>query len=153
MCIYRHCLAREKHSWFAVVFSVLLKSHPCCITEQIGSKNYFDIYRATDLRKLSYSTETLSESQMRDPNVFARKEITKIIFMYLEGKPGAHALQSALQSCRGNALSVKEWTSFQTSFPSSEAGDWQYIYINSAGNCKCEVKWNIYDVIASATYV
>jgi len=43
---------------------------------------------------------------MRDPSVLARKEITKIIFMCLEGKPGAHALQSA-------HYRVEEGTHFQ----------------------------------------
>lgn len=74
--------------------------------------------------------------------------------MCLEGKPGAHTLQPAhYRVVAVMCFPVKEWTSFQTSSPSSVAGDWQYICINSAGNYKCDVKWNIYDVIASATYL
>lgn len=51
----------------------------------------------------------MSGSQMKDPRVFAREEITKIISLCLEGKPGAHTLQSAhYRLLEGMGFPVKE---------------------------------------------
>lgn len=61
---------------------------------------------------------------MRDPRVFTKEEITKLISLCLEGKSGAHTLQPAhYRLLEGMDFPVKELISFQTSLPSPVAGD------------------------------